>query len=42
MTATTQRLLTAIDFWRLPGTEMQRALVRGEVVESMPPGVVTA
>ncbi len=33
-----QQLLTVADYWRLPGTHMQRALVRGEVLETMPPG----
>jgi Uma2 family endonuclease len=32
------RLLTAEDFWRLPENGMRRSLVRGEVVETMPPG----
>lgn len=31
-------LLTAEEFWLLPDTEMQRSLVRGVVVETMPPG----
>jgi Uma2 family endonuclease len=38
MSSVTQRLLTAEEFWLLPETEMHRALVRGEVVETMPPG----
>ena len=36
--ATATTLLTAEEFWLLPDTEMQRSLVRGEVVETMPPG----
>ena len=32
------QLLTAEEFWQLPDTNLQRALVRGEVVERMPPG----
>jgi Uma2 family endonuclease len=32
------QLLTANDYWRLPENGMQRALVRGEVYETMPPG----
>lgn len=38
MSTVTKRLLTAEEFWLLPETEMQRELVRGEVVETMPPG----
>jgi len=30
--------LTAEEFWRLPGDGKRRELVRGEVVEEMPPG----
>ncbi len=33
-----EQLLTASDYWHLPDNGMQRALVRGEVVETMPPG----
>jgi Uma2 family endonuclease len=32
------QLLTAEDFWRLPGSGKRRILVRGEVIETMPPG----
>src|SRR5215217_1434548 len=32
------QLLTAEDFWLLPESTTQRSLVRGEVVETMPPG----
>ena len=38
MSVGTQQLLTATDYWQLPGNGMQRALVRGKIVESMPPG----
>lgn len=38
MSSVAQRLLTAHEFWRLPPTEAQRELVRGEVIESTPPG----
>ena len=38
MSAVTSRLLTAEDLWRLPGNGKRRALVRGEVIETMPPG----
>ena len=33
-----QQLMTAEEFWLLPDNGMQRALVRGEVVEMVPPG----
>jgi Uma2 family endonuclease len=33
MRTTAAKLLTAEEFWLLPGTEMRRSLVRGEVVE---------
>ncbi len=33
-----QQLLTAEEVWRLPVTGTRRELVRGEVVETMPPG----
>jgi Uma2 family endonuclease len=36
--STATRLLTAEEFALLPDTEMQRSLIRGEVVETMPPG----
>lgn len=32
------RPMTAEEFWRLPGDGKWRVLVRGEVVETMPPG----
>ena len=38
MSSVAQRLLTADEFWQLPETETHRELVRGEVVETMPPG----
>ncbi len=38
MSVGAQQLLTATDYWHLPDNGMQRALVRGEVVEAMPPG----
>jgi len=38
MTTVAHQLLTAHDYWLLPENGMQRALVRGEVYESMPPG----
>lgn len=40
MSAVTPQLLTAEEFWALPDTGRPRALVRGEVVETMPPGGV--
>lgn len=36
--ATATKPLTAEEFWLLPDTELQRSLIRGEVVETMPPG----
>jgi Uma2 family endonuclease len=33
-----QKLMTAEEFWLLPENHRKLALVRGEVVESMPPG----
>ena len=38
MSSVDQQLLTAHDYWLLPENGMQRALVRGEVYETMPPG----
>ena len=38
MSIVTPRLLTAEDLWRLPDNDKRRALVRGEVIETMPPG----
>ena len=40
MSSVAQRLLTAEEFWQLPDNGARRELVRGEVVESMPPGGV--
>ncbi len=38
MSAMVEQLLTADEFARLPDNSKQQALVRGEVVETMPPG----
>lgn len=38
MDAVKPQLLTAEDFWLLPESETRRSLVRGEVIETMPPG----
>lgn len=38
MTTLDQQLLSALEYWLLPESAMQRALVRGEVYETMPPG----
>jgi len=38
MSSTDQQLLTAQDFWLLPGDGKRRELVRGEVIATMPPG----
>ena len=38
MTIVDRQLLTAQEYWLLPENGMQRALVRGEVYETMPPG----
>ncbi len=38
MGAVTPQIVTAEAFWQLPETEQHRELVRGEVVETMPPG----
>jgi hypothetical protein len=38
MSLVTPRVLTAEELWRLPDNGKRRALVRGEVVETMPPG----
>lgn len=40
MSTVTPQLMTAEEFWTLPETGRPRALVRGEVVETMPPGGV--
>ena|SRR5438034_1157203 len=36
MSSVAQRLITAEEFWRLPGSKHQE-LVRGEIIETMPP-----
>src|SRR5438105_11513064 len=38
MSSVAQHLLTAEEFWRLPENGKPRELVRGEVIETMPPG----
>ena len=38
MNLATTQLLTARDFWLLSENGMRRSLVRGEVIETMPPG----
>ncbi|HEY0602505.1 MAG TPA: Uma2 family endonuclease [Herpetosiphonaceae bacterium] len=38
MSAVAQHWLTAEDLWLLPVTNTRRELVRGEVIEAMPPG----
>ncbi len=38
MRAIAQQVLTAEELWSLPVTDTRRELVRGEVVEAMPPG----
>ena len=38
MSFVSQQLLTAHDLWLLPENGLRRELVRGEVIESMPPG----
>jgi Uma2 family endonuclease len=38
MSAVANQLLTAEEFWRLPVVNGPRELVRGEVIETMPPG----
>jgi Uma2 family endonuclease len=42
MSAVTPRLLTAEELWRLPDNGKRRDLVRGEVMETVPPGGRTA
>jgi Uma2 family endonuclease len=37
MSAVAQNLITAEEFWRMPETHTKRELVRGEIVETMPP-----
>jgi Uma2 family endonuclease len=38
MSAVAEKLITAEEFQKLPETELRRELVRGKVVETMPPG----
>jgi Uma2 family endonuclease len=38
MSVVAQHVFTAEELWRLPVTETRRELVRGEVIETMPPG----
>ena len=38
MSTIVQHEITAEEFWRTPDNEMKRELVKGEVIESMPPG----
>jgi len=38
MSTVAQQLVTAERFWRMPETNMRRDLVRGEMIEAMPPG----
>jgi Uma2 family endonuclease len=38
MSAVKPHVLKAEDFWHVPETRMRRALVRGEVMEALPPG----
>lgn len=38
MSTAAQQLVTAEHFWGMPETEVQRELVRGELIEVMPPG----
>jgi Uma2 family endonuclease len=38
MSAVLHQTMTAQEVWQLPDTGMRRELVRGEVVETMPPG----
>ncbi len=38
MSSVAQRLLTSQEFWQLPASDTGRELVRGEVIETMPPG----
>ena len=38
MGAVRSKPMTAEEFWRLPGSGKNRSLVRGEVIETMPPG----
>lgn len=39
MSTVAQHLMTAEEFWRSPENRKRSSLVRGEVVETMPPGV---
>ena len=38
MSSVAQHLITAEEFWQLPQGDADRELVRGEVIEAMPPG----
>lgn len=38
MSLAAHQLMTAQEFWQLPGADVHRELVRGEVIETMPPG----
>ncbi|HJZ48877.1 MAG TPA: Uma2 family endonuclease [Roseiflexaceae bacterium] len=38
MSSVLHQTITAQDFWQLPDTGVHRELVRGEVIETMPPG----
>jgi Uma2 family endonuclease len=38
MSSVAHQILTADEFWQLPETDLSRELVRGEVMEAMPPG----
>lgn len=38
MSAIARQLVTAEHFWQMPETDMRRDLVRGEIIERMPPG----
>ncbi len=38
MSLVARQIMTAQEFWQLPGADVRRELVRGEVIETMPPG----
>src|SRR5947208_16358059 len=38
MSSVAQRLISAEEFWQLPENGKRRELVRGDVIETMPPG----
>jgi Uma2 family endonuclease len=38
MSAVAEKLMTIVEFEKLPETELRRELVRGKVIETMPPG----